>query len=235
VREAAPVRLVSFNVHHGTVAKKGPVDPDQLGEVCAGFDADVICLQEVDLGTVRVRGRDLAGIVARACEMDHVFGSSQRLLGGRYGNAVLVRGEIVGSTVTRLPKVPASRFWQEQRTVLEVDAALADGRLHVAATHLAVKQWNNGPQLEFLLRRMRDRPRPLAVLGDLNRRRAAVAGLAADAGLHTVEHGPTYPAWAPRTDIDHVLLSPELRPIAAEVRPTPMSDHAALLVDVERR
>jgi endonuclease/exonuclease/phosphatase family metal-dependent hydrolase len=234
VREAATVRLVTFNIHHGTVAKKGPVDPEQLGEVCAGFDADVVCLQEVDQGTIRVRGRDLAAIVAAACEMDHVFGTSQRLLGGRYGNAVLVRGEILGTTITRLPKVPSSRFWQEQRTVLEVDAALADGPLHVAATHLAVKQWNNGPQLEFLLRRLRERPRPLAVLGDLNRRRSAVAPMGDEAGLRTVEHGPTYPAWAPRTDIDHVLLSPDLRVVGAEVRPTPMSDHAALLVDVAR-
>jgi endonuclease/exonuclease/phosphatase family metal-dependent hydrolase len=235
VREAPAVRLVSFNIHHGTVAKKGPVDPEQLGEVCASFDADVLCLQEVDQGTVRVRGRDLAAIVAAACGMDHVFGTSQRHLGGRYGNAVLVRGEIAGSTVTRLPKVPRSRFWQEQRTVLEVDARLTEGPLHVAATHLAVKQWNNGPQLEFLLQRMRDRPRPLAVLGDLNRRRPAVEGLAEDHGLTTVGHGPTYPAWEPRTDIDHVLLSADLRSVGVEVRPTPMSDHAALLVDVERR
>lgn len=229
------MRLVTFNIHHGTVAKKGPVDPEQLGEVCAGFDADVLCLQEVDQGTIRVRGRDLAAIAAAACDMDHVFGTSQRLLGGRYGNAVLVRGEIVGTTITRLPKVPSSRFWQEQRTMLEVDASLADGPLHVAATHLAVKQWNNGPQLEFLLRRLRERPRPLALLGDLNRRRAAVAPLADDAGLHAVEHGPTYPAWAPRTDIDHVVLSGDLSVVRAEVRPTPMSDHAALVVDVARR
>lgn len=229
------MRLVTFNIHHGTVAKKGPVDPEQLGEVCAGFDADVLCLQEVDQGTIRVRGRDLAAIAAAACDMDHVFGTSQRLLGGRYGNAVLVRGEIVGTTISRLPKVPSSRFWQEQRTMLEVDASLADGPLHVAATHLAVKQWNNGPQLEFLLRRLRERPRPLALLGDLNRRRAAVAPLADDAGLHAVEHGPTYPAWAPRTDIDHVVLSGDLSVVRAEVRPTPMSDHAALVVDVARR
>ena len=36
-----------------------------------------------------------------------------------------------------------------------------------------------------------------------------------------------------RIVIDHVLVSPDVRVLAAEVRSTEMSDHAALLVDLE--
>jgi endonuclease/exonuclease/phosphatase family metal-dependent hydrolase len=228
------MRLVSFNIHHGTVGRRGPVDPDQLGEVCRAFAADVIALQEVDQGTRRVRGVDLAAVVARACGMDHRFGASRRLPGGSYGNAVAVRGEIRATSLTRLPRVPRTRFWQEQRTLLVVDAVVGGGPLTVGCTHLAVKTWNNGPQLEFLLQRSLGAARPLALLGDFNRRRPAVAPAAAEVGLHAVEHGPTYPASSPRTDIDHVLLSPELRAVAVSVHPTTMSDHCALVVDVER-
>ena len=228
------MRIVSFNIHHGTVGRNGPVDPEQLGEVCASFEADVICLQEVDQGTIRVKGRDLAAVAAEAAGMAHVFGTSQRLLGGRYGNAVLVRGTLGQSELTRLPKVPRHRVWQEQRTLLEVPVELADGPLWVACTHLAVKQWNNGPQLEVVLARLRSRRAPAIVTGDLNRPFDAVAPHAEEAGLHAVVHGPTYPASGPRTTIDHLLHTPDLRVVAAEVRPTTMSDHAALVVDLAR-
>lgn len=226
------MRVVSFNIHHGTVGRRGPVDPEQLGEVCAAFEADVIALQEVDQGTLRVKGRDLAAIAAGACGMDHAFGTSQRLYGGRYGNAVLVRGEIASTAVTRLPKVPRTRFWQEQRTVLEVAARLDGTDLWIACTHLAVKQWNNGPQLEVLLQRFADRPAPKVLVGDLNRPPGAVRPQAEDAGLRFVEHGPTYPASGPNRTIDHALVSPDIEVLAAEVRSTPMSDHAALVVDL---
>jgi len=227
------MRVVTFNIHHGTVGRSGPVDPQQLGDVCAGFEADVIALQEVDVATVRVKGRDLAAIAASACGMDHVFGSSQRHLGGRYGNAVLVRGSIVSSRVTRLPKVPRHRFWQEQRTFLEVEAAVDDVAVSIVATHLAVKQWNNGPQLDALLARVADATRPVVVLGDFNRPFGAMESPVADAGLSLVRHGPTYPASAPTRAIDHAAISPEWTVRAAEVRSTSMSDHAALIIDLD--
>jgi endonuclease/exonuclease/phosphatase family metal-dependent hydrolase len=229
------VRLVTFNIHHGTVGRRGRVDPDQLGEVCASFDADVLCLQEVDVGTYRTRGADLPAIVGRATRMDHAFGASRWFPGGRYGNAVLVRGDIATWTVARLPRVPSWHRWQERRTALEVDAVLEDGPLRVVGTHLAVPKAINGVQLALLLRRAAAGPSPVAVLGDLNRSLGSVGPMAEAAGLAVVPHGPTFPAGAPRRIIDHALLSDELVVTGVEVRSTAMSDHAALLVDVERR
>lgn len=228
------MRVVSFNVHHGTVGRRGPVDLEALGRVCAGFEADVLCLQEVDQGTLRVRGRDLAAVVAEITGTEHVFGPSRRLLGGRYGNAVLVRGRLGSPHLTSLPRVPAWWFWQERRTLLEVPVELGCGPLWVACTHLAVARRINGVQLEAVLARVGRRPRPTVLVGDLNRTHGAVAPTAERAGLVAPEHGPTFPASAPRRRIDHVLHSPDLRVVRTEVRSTEMSDHAALLVDLER-
>lgn len=226
------MRMVTFNIHHGTVGTKGPVDPDQLGEVCASFDADVLALQEVDVGTIRVRGRDLAAIVAERCGMDHVFGSSQRMLGGRYGNVLAVRGLVLERAVTRLPKVPRTRFWQEQRTVTEVRTNLDGTEIWLAATHLAVKAWNNGPQLKFLLDHLQHRPGLRVLLGDLNMAAEAVAPHAREHGLSLVDHRATFPARSPRLSIDHCLVSQGITATNIEVRSTAMSDHAALIVDV---
>ncbi|MEZ5181081.1 MAG: endonuclease/exonuclease/phosphatase family protein [Acidimicrobiales bacterium] len=229
------MRLATFNVHHGTVGRRGPVDLDRLGEVCAGFEADVLCLQEVDVGTYRARGADLAAAVGRATGMDHAFGASRWFPGGRYGNAVLVRGAIAASTVVALPRVPSWRVWQERRTALLVDAVLDDGPLRVVGTHLAVRRGVNEVQLERLLAWAGAGPPPTAVLGDLNRTLGSIEAATVAAGLPAVAHPPTFPAAAPSRTIDHVLLSPDLEALAVEVRPTPMSDHAALLVDVRRR
>lgn len=227
------MRVVSFNVHHGTVGRRGPVDPQRLAEVCAGFEADVIALQEVDQHTRRVGGADLAAVAAARCDMDHVFGPSRRLPGGRYGNAVLVAGTVTASRVLPLPRVPRTHLWQEQRTVLDVTAQVRGRTIRVAATHLAVPEAVNGPQLGALLDRVAGEAGPLVVLGDLNRRAERVQPLADEAGLALVDHGPTFPATGPDRSIDHVLVSPGVRVLAAEVRPTPMSDHAALVVDLE--
>lgn len=227
------MRVASFNIHHGTVGRRGPVDPEQLGEVCAGFDADVIALQEVDQGTWRAKGVDLAAVAGRIAGMDHVFGRSRWFPGGAYGNAVLVRGEIAASHVHRLPRSHWYRLLQERRTVLEVEAVVAGQTISVACTHLGVRPEINTEQLHDLLDRSAARPAPVAVMGDLNRNVGLVEPQTVAAGLQFVHHGPTFPAHRPRSVIDHVLVSPGVTVLATEVRSTPISDHAALLVDLD--
>lgn len=226
------MRVVSFNIHHGTVGRRGPVDPEQLGQVCASFEADIIALQEVDRDTYRTGRADLASVAAGACGMAHVFGASRWFPGGRYGNAILARGTITAAVATRLPKVPAQRFWLEQRTALEASVTVDGRALWVVCTHLSVPKDQNAVQLDWLQRHLRGRPRPQVVVGDLNRPASLVAADAEQGGLRAAEHGPTFPASKPRRTIDHVLVSPELEVVATEVRATSMSDHAALIVDL---
>lgn len=225
------MRLATFNVHHGTVSKDGPVDPERLGEVCASLDADVLALQEVDRGTIRARGVDLAAVVAEACGAEHLFGRARWYPGGDYGNALLVRGSIDRWSVQALPTVPGSRVWQEPRSVLQADIQVGGHALSVAVTHLAVPQEVNGPQLDHVLRLVATRPNPVVVMGDLNRFPNTVRPACEAAGLHYVAHGST--CLVPPLVIDHVLVSPELTVRHVEVRATHMSDHAALLVDVD--
>jgi endonuclease/exonuclease/phosphatase family metal-dependent hydrolase len=226
------VRIASFNIHHGTVAKDGPVDPAQLGVVCAGFEADVIALQEVDLGTYRTHRADLASAVADACGMEHVFGPSRRFPGGWYGNALLVRGRIHSWAVERLPRVPSWRVWQEPRSAIEATVEVDGVLLSVTATHLAVPRPVSTIQLGQLLERARTRA-PGVILGDLNLRPSVVRPMADAAGLTLVPHGPTNPAPDPVRSIDHALLTPGVVATDADVRITPMSDHCALIVDID--
>lgn len=225
------MRLATFNIHHGTVGKKGPVDSRRLGQVCADLHADVLGLQEVDHRTYRGRRVDLAGAVAEACGMTAVYGRSRWFPGGSTGNALLVRGDIEQWSVTELSSGPPWRVWRERRTVLQAAVRVGGHALSVAVTHLAVQQAVSAPQLDDVLRIAAHRPRPLVVMGDLNRFPSTVRPAAERAGLTYVAHAST--CLVPPLVIDHVLVSPDLVVQRVEVRPTAMSDHAALLVDVE--
>lgn len=227
------MRVVTFNTHHGTVGSEGPVDPHRLGEVCAGFDADVLALQEVDVNTARVGGADLAVAVARATGMAYAFGPSVRLGRGWYGNALFARGELGHRTLHQLPvKVPSQRR-QEPRSVLVAEVEVSGLTFTVAATHLAVPPDLGELHLAALTELVADAARPLVVLGDLNRETSEVEPHARRAGLTLAPHGPTQPADRPRLAIDHVMVSTELRIVDVEIRHTPMSDHRALIVEVD--
>lgn len=221
------MRVATFNIHHGTVGTDGPVDPGRLAEVCASFDADVLALQEVEVGTFRTWGVDLVGTVARRCGASYVVGPARRWPGGYQANALLVRGAIGSSPTNVLPRVPAWKLWQERRTVLQADVVVDGATWTVATTHLAVDPRVNGRQLAHTAGLVGARLRTV-LLGDFNRVPEDVGA----PGLRTVEHGPTYPASSPQVAIDHVLVSGDVTVGPAEVRRTEMSDHAALVVDL---
>jgi endonuclease/exonuclease/phosphatase family metal-dependent hydrolase len=102
----------------------------------------------------------------------------------------------------------------------------------VVNTHLSFLPWWNMRQLRLLLRALPDRPRPLLLTGDLNvglNRARDVTGFRSLADL------PTFPAHAPRRQLDHVLLDGAApgfadRASAWTVR-AGLSDHRALAVE----
>src|SRR4051795_5391605 len=131
-----PVRLVTFNIHHG-VGDDGRHDLPRLARVLAAADADVICLQEVDrhYGD-RSENVDQGLLLARALDMQLAWGPAieEPRPGGlpraEYGNAVLSRLPILVSDVHRLPGAGEPRC--ALRTMIELDGGL----LWVTATHL---------------------------------------------------------------------------------------------------
>ena len=72
-------------------------------------------------------------------------------------------------------------------------------------------------------------PRPLVLIGDLNmgpRRARRITG------MEPLATGATFPSTAPLVQIDHVLSTGGVVPLAARVVELPVSDHRALVVDL---
>jgi endonuclease/exonuclease/phosphatase family metal-dependent hydrolase len=244
-----PVRLVTFNTHHG-VGHDGRHDLPRLARVLADADADVICLQEVDrhFGD-RSEDVDQALLLSRALDMQLAWGPAidEPRPGGaarQYGNALLSRLPILISAVHPLPGSG------EPRSALQTMVELDGGALWVTATHLTTGSAQERAEQVSALAGLHSEPMETGVVvGDLNtdpdapelaalRERFSdaweLAPERADrAGWRSWHAGGTSPAGRPRRRIDQVWVSPGVQVTAARVLDGDgASDHLPFVVDL---
>jgi endonuclease/exonuclease/phosphatase family metal-dependent hydrolase len=212
----------------------------------------------VDRDQPRSGGSDLTRVAADAMgAVDAVFGPALsglpgcwRLASGtegvgapQYGVALLSRYAVEHVRVLRLPVLRAavpvlfpgrSRpviVRDEPRIALVATLRTPSGPLTAVSTHLSFIPGWNVVQLRRLITMVSAAPE-LVVMGDLNmgpRRAARVSRLSA------LVTGATYPAPAPREQLDH-LLGRGLAPVTAGgPRWLAVSDHRALTADVGHR
>lgn len=226
------IRAVSFNILHGQRAdRSGVVDLELLGRSAVGLQPDLLALQEVDVGVPRSGGADQARAVAQATEMVATFGKAHRVRGvGKYGNALLARGEISEVDVLPLPK--SARRHEPRSAILATVRLNGSAPVSVAATHLSIHRPEVHDQLEAVVAALSDRPLPRVLIGDLNLLPEEVAPVVEAAGMTLAGGGPTFPADDPRIRIDHVAAA-GLALGDVDVTPTPSSDHCALVVELE--
>jgi endonuclease/exonuclease/phosphatase family metal-dependent hydrolase len=254
------VRLATFNLLSGRSLRDGRADAGALAAAVRSIDADVLALQEVDRHQPRSGGIDQAEVAAAAMDAaEHRFVALVRGTPGTkgwapvppeppdgqptYGIALLTRRPVESWHVLRLgrargrypillPASPARVVWIPDEPRAAVVAVLAEPRMTIAATHLSFVPGVNVVQLRRLRSTLRRMPAPRVLLGDLN----LPGGLPARVlGWRPLAVGATFPAPAPRLQIDHVLA--DAMPAGAEhsslITQLPFSDHRALSVEVD--
>ena len=171
---------------------------------------------------------DQATSVADACGLTAVFGKAARVGGvGKYGNALLARGDITDVEVVALAKAHRNN---EPRAAI-VASALG---VTVCATHLSIHRPEVHEQLRAVVDLLVARPGPHVLVGDLNLLPEEVEPVVAAAGLRLADTTlPTFPRNDPRIRIDHVAVSGDLTVAGVRVVLTDSSDHAALVVEVD--
>jgi endonuclease/exonuclease/phosphatase family metal-dependent hydrolase len=247
-----PVRLVTFNTHHG-VGVDHRHDLPRLAKLLASVEADVICLQEVDryYGD-RSEDVDQALLLSRALDMQLAWGPAidEPRAGDpprrQYGNALLSRLPILVSDVHPLPGGGEPR--SALRTMLELDG----GTLWVTATHLTTRSAQERGEQVAALGALHSEGMAAGVLvGDFNARPDAPElgtlqerftdawDLAEERGdragwrFWRREEGHTHPAHAPHRRIDQVWVSSGVTVAAAQVLDAGgASDHLPVMVDL---
>ena len=117
----------------------------------------------------------------------------------------------------------------EPRVGVVADVQAPPGPLRVVTTHLSFLRGWNVRQLRLLLRGIGGAPGPVVLLGDLNMGRRTAEKVT---GMRPLSTGSTFPADAPATQIDHLLVDGDLRAGSGGPVRLPMSDHCALVADV---
>jgi endonuclease/exonuclease/phosphatase family metal-dependent hydrolase len=254
------VRVATSNLLSGRALPDGAVRTEDLMAAARMLDADVIGLQEVDRHQERSGNVDQARVVAEAVgaanwrfvpALEGTPGGSwtasraddgSGTTGPSYGIALLSRLPVLCWRVRRfapaplgLPLlVPGSRglthVADEPRIALAAVVAGPTGPVTVVTAHLSFVPGWNVHQVRAITRWARSLPGPRLLIGDLNLP-GPVPSLVS--GWSRLARVPTYPSWRPRVQLDHVLAERATRVAKVDAVRLPLSDHCALVVDVE--
>jgi len=252
------MRVATFNILHGRSLTDDQVNEATFAAAIHELDADVLALQEVDRNQPRSQRLDLTAVAAEAMgARDHRFVAALTGVPGAtwvaatgeeqpdaatYGVALLSRYPVSAWQIVRLPvlRAPTPMWFRDRRlptlvhdeprvaVAAQVDSPL--GTISVANTHLSFVPWWNGRQLRALVRALAGAGRPLVLTGDLNMgpsRATAITGMT-QAASHL-----TFPAHAPREQLDHILIDGDIRTGSSSAPQLPLSDHRALVTDLE--
>jgi endonuclease/exonuclease/phosphatase family metal-dependent hydrolase len=251
------VRIATFNILNGRAPSDSAPDEQRFAEAIKRLDVDVLALQEVDRDQPRSGSLDLTAIAADALGAEHqrflpaLFGTpgttwsaatDEDSGGPAYGVALVSRLPVTSWRIIRLPAAPVKVLYRfhgkklpewvrdEPRVCLVAEVEASRGRVHVACTHLSFLPGWNRHQLRCLVSSLADVPAPLVLAGDLNMTRTPAERLT---GMRPLATGPTFPTEQPTRQIDHLLVRGELTSKTGGPVPLAVSDHRALVADVE--
>jgi endonuclease/exonuclease/phosphatase family metal-dependent hydrolase len=252
------VRIATFNILNGRCPADDRVDEERFHSAIRRLDADLLGLQEVDRNQPRSQHADLTAIAAEAMgARHHLFvaalsgtpGATWSTATGQeqpdsaaYGIAFLSRFDVIGWQVVRLPGAPVRvphllhgrrlPDWvrDEPRVAVLAQIDGPNGRLDVVTTHLSfLRPWNRRQLRRLVTALPPARSHPTVLLGDLNMGPRPAGRLT---GMRPLASGPTFPAAAPRHQLDHILAAGTLNAVRGEVVELPVSDHRALVADL---
>lgn len=240
-------RILTYNVHR-CLGGDRKLSPSRIAEVIASQAADIVVLQELDIGRKRSGRVDQAGLIAQELGMRLHFYSALRVLEEQYGDAILTPH---ASRAIHAADLPGSRRPPnlERRGALWAEIEIGGARLQVINTHLGLLAHERRAQVDALFGPdWLGHPScvdPLILAGDMNavpRSRAyrqLVSRLTDAQRVPGANFRPsaTFPSMMPLLRLDHVMVSKSIRVTRTEVVRTPLarlaSDHLPLVVDFD--
>jgi endonuclease/exonuclease/phosphatase family metal-dependent hydrolase len=234
------LKVLTYNVH-SCIGTDRRVDPERIAEVIAQSGADIIALQELDVGRSRTGGVDQAHMIASLLKMEAHFHPALHVEEEQYGDAILT------AFPTQLMKAGPLPSIGETRGAIWVRIDIAGRSFNVLNTHLGLSNRDRVRQVEMLLgpQWIADsafQGAPSVICGDFNAIPASRAYKMMAKGFTDAQHvisakpRPTFPSRFPMLRIDHMFVSKELEATSATVIANPLtrraSDHLPLLTSI---
>jgi endonuclease/exonuclease/phosphatase family metal-dependent hydrolase len=238
------VRFLTYNVH-SCRGLDGRLMPERIAEVIAATNADVVCLQELDVWRERTGRIHQAEVIAKALNMHYEFFPAIRAETEEYGDAILSRH---GMKVARKGGLPRPKTSLEPRGAIWVEIEDQQRKWQVLNTHFGLGRFERRVQARVLadewLKEALLRP-PVVFCGDLNSRSGSRVHQLLGSGLQEAQiavHGfqrRTFSTWVRWVCLDYIYASRDLMVTEAQVVDTPLarvaSDHFPLMARVELR
>jgi endonuclease/exonuclease/phosphatase family metal-dependent hydrolase len=228
---------MTYNIHHGR-GLDGRVDLERIAHVIREHNVDLVALQEVDKGTRRTDGMDIAARLAALTAMEFVFEKNIDFQGGEYGNAILSRHPVLASSNQHFKMLHPG----EQRGMLSATVDFHGHTVTLVSTHLdfrpdPVERISNISEIERFVWRRRDHP--VVMAGDFNDTPGGTVHLQMRASFTDaweaagVGDGFTYVSDAPSKRIDYIYLFPKSswHVNSTQVGSCDGSDHLPLVVE----
>jgi endonuclease/exonuclease/phosphatase family metal-dependent hydrolase len=256
VRRGTGLRVATWNVLHGLDVRTGRVDLDAVAATLAALEVDLVAVQEVDRELDRTGGVDQVGELAARLGWHGLFapallgdpGRAWRGVGAAdpggpaYGIGLLSRVTLRSAVRVALPgggageRPPGSSaalpLWdREPRAALRVTVVVGDAEVALTTTHLTYLPLRAVRQLRAALALAGAGGGPAVLLGDLNLPHHAVGRLLGGTGFRATPTEPTFPAWQPGMQLDHLLArGATLHDV--RVAPRGPSDHLPVIATV---
>jgi endonuclease/exonuclease/phosphatase family metal-dependent hydrolase len=234
------VRLLTYNVHscRGT---DGKVDPIRIAEVIAHCEADIIALQELDVGRMRTGGVDQARIIAAHLNAVSHFHPAFHLEDEQYGDAIIT------ALPSRLVKAGPLPSIGEPRGAIWVSVDVGGTELQVINTHFGLRRRERINQAATILgpgwlESPDCKDARCILMGDFNAVPSSAVYRAFARRMRDVQvrqgvrPRATFPSRMPLLRLDHIFVGEGLVPVSSDVRSDLLirtaSDHLPLLATV---
>ena len=143
------LRVATYNVH-GCVGMDGQRSEDRIAEVIASMSADIVGLQELDLGRARSSHADQAALIATRLGWKYHFHPAMRSGEEQYGNAIVSRFPIELKRADEMPGTPPW-YCREQRIAIWMRAETDLGPVHIINSHFGLGRTERRLQAKFLI------------------------------------------------------------------------------------
>jgi endonuclease/exonuclease/phosphatase family metal-dependent hydrolase len=240
------MRVLTYNVHSciGTDQKLAPA---RIAGVIARANADVVCLQEIELCRARTNHEDQAALIAEMLGMAFEFHPTISREPEHFGDAILSRHPMTLKRKATFPPVP-NPIPNENRGAIWAVIEIEGTRWNVVNTHFGLGREERRLQaLHFASEWIAPAlPGPLVICGDFNSRPGSrVHGILSEKvtdifRLNKARRPRTFSTNLPVVCLDYIYVSPKIAvdraevindkvarvasdhyPLIAELRPTP--------------
>lgn len=238
------IRIVTYNIH-ACIGIDGHYDVHRISQVLDHSRADIIALQEVDVGRRRTDYQDQAKLIAEHLEMDVDFFPVMKRGSEQYGLAVLSHFPMWRFNTEILTEFN-HRSFAEARGAMGVVVETPAGPVRIINTHFGLDTKIRMLQVARLFSQKwlsADTRLPTVLCGDLNAGSSSRELGVLRQKLLPVQDSvsgrnqATFASVMPLRRIDHILVSHNVRVLGTTVLKTAQtrvaSDHLPLVADLE--